>query len=74
MKRSALPLVCVAHDRFGLDPEGAEVSQGGVEELDRAVLAFIGHDPGESDPGSVIDGDMDILPAGAPDQDRAGRQ
>jgi hypothetical protein len=58
----------VAHDGFGFDPEGAEVSQGGVEEVDRAVLAFIGHDPGESDPGSIIDGDMDILEAGASDQ------
>jgi len=32
------------------------------------VLAFVGHDPGESDPGSVIDGDMDVFPAGAFDQ------
>jgi len=32
------------------------------------VLAFIRHDPGESDPGSIIDGDVDILEAGASDQ------
>jgi hypothetical protein len=32
------------------------------------VLAFIGHDPSKGDPGSVIDGDMDILEAGASDQ------
>ncbi len=39
-----------------------------MEELARAVLAFIGHDPSKGDPGSIIDGDMDILEAGASDQ------
>ncbi len=49
-------------------PEGAEVSQSGVEEVDRALLAFIGHDARKSDPGSVIDRDMDIFPSGPLDQ------
>ena len=58
----------VAHDGFGFDAEGAEIAERGVEELDRAVLTFIGHDPSKRDPGSVIDRDMDVFPAGAPDQ------
>ncbi len=52
-------------DSFGFYPEGAEVSKRSVKEVDRTVLAFIRHDAGKGDPGSVIDGDMDIFPTSA---------
>src|SRR4030095_11571664 len=44
---AALTGANVGHDAFDLEAQGAEVSQGGMKELDGAVLSFIGHDAGE---------------------------
>ena len=38
----------IAHDALGFDAEGSEVSQRALEEEDRAVLTFIGHDLSEA--------------------------
>jgi hypothetical protein len=50
---------------LGFDAQGTEVSQGTLEESNGAMLGFIGHDPGKGNAGSVIDGDVDVLPASA---------
>lgn len=54
----------VAHDTQGFDTQGGEVSQGSLEQEHGAVFALIRHDLSESQAGSIIDADMDILPAG----------
>lgn len=43
------------------------MSDGGVKESDRAGLLLIGEDLGEGDAGSIIDGDVNILPSRAAD-------
>jgi len=45
--------------------------QGGVEEGDGALCGFIREELGEGQAGVVIDGDVEELPAGAADGDRA---
>ncbi len=54
----------VAHEALGFDAEGGEVSQSAFEEKDGTVLALVGHDLSESQPGSVVDANMDELPSG----------
>jgi hypothetical protein len=54
----------IAHEALSFDTEGGEVSQGAFEEEHGAGLAFIGHDLGESQTGSIIDANMDELPSG----------
>jgi hypothetical protein len=55
----------VAHDPLRFDAQRGEISQSAFQEEDGAVLTFIGHDLSKSQPGSVIDADMDKFPAGA---------
>ena len=44
-----------------------EEGQRGVEEEDGAVGAFIREELGEGEAGVIVDGDVEIFPAGAPD-------
>jgi hypothetical protein len=60
----AIARAVVAHDALSLNAEGSEVSQGAFEEEDGAVLPFIRHDLSEGEAGSVVDADVDELPAG----------
>ena len=55
----------VAHDALGFDAQRSEVSQSALEEKDRAPLSFVGEDLSKSQPGSIIDADMDLFPTGA---------
>jgi hypothetical protein len=50
---------------LGFDAERAKVSQGGVEEGDRALLAFVRHDARVSESGGIINRDVDVFVAGA---------
>jgi hypothetical protein len=43
----------------------AEPAERPVEEGDRAGLAFVGQDLAVSEPGGIVDGDMEDLPAAA---------
>ncbi len=49
--------------RVDLDAEACVVGDGGFEEGDGALLLLVGHDLGEGDARSVVDADMDELPA-----------
>jgi hypothetical protein len=57
----------IAHEPLGFDAQRGEVSQGALQEEDRTLFAFTGHDLGKSQAGSVIDADMNELPASAAD-------
>jgi hypothetical protein len=49
-------------------PRGAEVRASALQESDRAVLCFVGHNASKADTGSIINSEVDILPASAFDQ------
>ena len=53
----------VGHDPLDGDAEAFVVGDGGLEEGDGADGFLVGQDLGEGDPGVVVDGDMDELPA-----------
>jgi hypothetical protein len=57
----------VAHEPLRLDAQRGEVSQGPLKEEHGTLLSLIGHDLREGDPRSVVDADMDELPARSPD-------
>jgi len=54
----------VGHDTLDGDAEALIVGDGGLEEGDGTFLLLVWKNPGESDARSVIDADMDELPAG----------
>lgn len=56
----------VAHDALAGDAVAREPGQSTLEKRDRAVLALIRQEFGVGEPTRVIDGDMQMLPAGAP--------
>ena len=47
------------------DPKVGKISNGGLKEGDGALLALVGHDLHERDARSIVDADMDELPADA---------
>jgi hypothetical protein len=47
------------------DAEAGVVSPGHEEEAHGRLVGLIGQDGGVTDPGVVVDGDVDVLPAGA---------
>ena len=55
----------VGHDALGGDAMRREPVQGVVEESHGAFLALVGHDGGEGQARGVVDGDVEVLPAGA---------
>src|ERR1700750_1045973 len=55
----------VGHDTLDLDAQGRVVGDGGLEEGCSASLALVGLYLGEGDARSVVDADMDELPADA---------
>jgi hypothetical protein len=50
--------------RSTLDAEACVVGERGLQEDGCATLLLGGHDLGEHDARVIVDGDMDILPAG----------
>jgi hypothetical protein len=54
----------VAHHTLDFDTEAC-VGERSSQEDDGAALLLVGHDLGKGDPGVVVDGNMDELPAGA---------
>jgi hypothetical protein len=56
----------VGHHPLHFDTEGVVVGHGLLEECDCALLLFARHHLGESDPGVIVDGDVNELPADAP--------
>src|ERR1700730_8594063 len=54
----------VGHDALDAYAAALEVGDGRFEEGGRGITAFIGSDAGERQAGVVVDGDVDVLPAG----------
>ena len=59
----ARPVVC--HHALNVDTELGVVSNGGLKEGDSGFFALISHDLHEGDARSIVDADMDALPADA---------
>jgi hypothetical protein len=55
----------VGHHPLDAKVEVAVIGNGGLEECDGALFALIGHDLHESNPRSIVNADMDVLPADA---------
>src|SRR3984885_6997369 len=55
----------VRHHAFDVDPEPGEVSSGGHQEGDSALLALVWHDLHESDARGVVNADVDVFPTDA---------
>ena len=53
----------IGHDALNPDAHASVPGDGRLEEGDCAHRLFVGMDPGERQPGMVVDGDMDELPA-----------
>ena len=53
----------VGHDTVDLDVERPVIGAGFFQECNGTLLLLIWHDHGEGDPGVIVDGDMDELPA-----------
>jgi hypothetical protein len=60
----AITRAMIAHEALGLDAEGGAVSQGMLQEEDRALLSFIRHDLSKGQAGSFIDANVHKLPTG----------
>src|SRR6266853_975844 len=57
----------VGVNALGVDAVLLEEGQGGMEEGDGALRGFIGEELGEGEAGVVVDGDVQIFPAGTAD-------
>lgn len=55
----------VGHDPLDLDAQACVVGDRGLEEAHGAALSFVLHDLAEGDPGSIVDTDVDVFPAGS---------
>ncbi len=55
----------VCEHAFDRDAEAGEVGSGHVEEPDCRAVLLIGQDGGEADAAVIVDGDVEILVAGA---------
>jgi hypothetical protein len=60
----AISRTVVGHEALNLDAQRGEVSQSVAQEGDGAGSAFIGKDLSEGNAGGIVDGDMDVFPAG----------
>jgi len=62
---AAIAAAIVGHDAADGDAESGVVVEGGAQESQGGVVRLIGQQAGEGDAGVIVDGDVEILPAGS---------
>lgn len=61
---TAVAAAVVGHDPADGNAERSIVFEGGAQESQSGAMRLIGQQAGESDAGVIVDGDVEILPAG----------